>query len=291
MTMKKVQKILLGIVVVLLVLIIALVVVVKMYGNQALRVGIEKGSQKALKVDTRLEAITLKIFGGELDIKNFEIDNPQGYEQTTFMKLGHGYVSLDTGSLLDDTVVINQILLEGMEITIEQKLGTSNIKDILNNLPKSDETKPAAEEEGGKGIQVNSVIIRDVQVKANLLPVPGVAKATSVSIPLKEITLDKEDIGPEGKVSMVTLTRKVLLAIAAGIFEQGKDVLPLDMLGDIGGVLNDIGGQAVQQIQGLIEEAGDIGGGILEGAGDVGKSATDAVQGLLNFGRRQEDQE
>lgn len=281
--MKKVQKFLLGIVVVLFVLIIAVAVMIKMYGNQALKAGIEKGSQKALKVDTRLGAISLKIFGGELDMNNFEIDNPEGYEHDTFLKLGHGYVSLDTGSLLDDTIVIKQITLEDIEVVLEQKLGTSNLKDIINNLPKSEpeETEPAEEKtEGGKNVLVNELVIRNVTVKANLLPVPGMAKATTVTIPLDEIRM--ENIGSKEKVDVAALTGKILKAITAGILKKGGDALPIDMIGDIGKQLGEFGGEALKQVQG-------VGEGIIKGGEDIGKSATDAVKGLLDFGKKKEE--
>jgi hypothetical protein len=70
-----------------------------------------------------------------------------------------------------------------------------------------------------------------------------------------------------------------LKAIAGGIAEQGKDILPIDML-------NSIGHQFSEQGQQLIESGKDIGTGLIE---DVGKSATEALKGLNPFQKKEEE--
>lgn len=277
--MNKLQKILMGVVLILFVLIIAAGILIKVYGNEAVRIGIEKASQSALKVKTRLAGVQLSFLGGSLDLHNLEIDNPEGFEHPTFLKLGHGHTALNVGSLLDKTVVIDTVQLENIEIVLEQKGLTSNLKEILNNLPKSEAKEPTAGETKTKNIQIAQLIIRDVKVKANLVPVEGLARASTVSIPLKEIRM--ENIGTAENIDAAQLTAKVIRAIAEGIVDQGKGILPLDMINSFTEELAKQGEALLQTGQQLLEEAGKTGKELLDVPQDIGKKAAEGLKGLI----------
>ncbi|HOK94676.1 MAG TPA: AsmA family protein [Anaerohalosphaeraceae bacterium] len=277
--MNKQQKILTGIVFILFVLIVAAGILIKIYGNEALRIGIEKASQSALQVKTRLAGLQLSLLRGTLDLHNLEIDNPEGFEHPTFLKLGHGHTALNIRSLLDETIVIDRIQLENIEIVLEQKGLTSNLKEILNNLPKSEGQEPKAEEKKSKNIQITQLIIKDVKVKANLVPVEGLARASTVSIPLKEIRM--ENIGTAEKIDAVQLTAMIIRAIAEGIVEQGKGILPLDMINSFTEELSKQGEALLRTGQQLLEEAGKTGKELLDVPQDIGKKAAEGLKGLL----------
>ncbi len=258
------KKILSIIVITLLVLIVAVIILFNVFGDQAIRAGIVAGAQTALKVDVRLENISTALLQGKVELTNLEIDNPEGYQHENFMKLGHAYVALDTGSIFSDTVVIDKIQLDNISVTIEQKGTTSNLQAILDNLPKSEpsdeEAKPETEEtKAGKDLRINTLDINGVEVKAKLLPIPG--RADTVTLKLKPIHM--ENIGTEEKVDAADLTAKIIKAIAGGIAEQGKDLLPLDMVGDIGSELTKQGGQ------------------LLDAGKDLGEEATGMLKGLF----------
>lgn len=277
--MKKIKKILKMVVIVLLALIVVVAILVKLFGNKALKTGIVAGSKTALKVDTRLDSVDLSIMGGNVELKGLEIDNPEGYEHPTFLKLGRGYVKLNTGSLLSDTIVIDSMQFENIEVILEQKIGTSNIKEILNNLPQAEPTEeepdPEAAEKDGKNVQVTEIVIKDVKVKANLLPVEGMTRASTVTIPLKEIRL--ENVGTEEKINVPGLIGEIISAIAAGVFEQGKEILPVDMT------------QITETGKELLKSGQEAGTEILETGKDIGKEATDAIKDLGGLFKKKED--
>lgn len=263
-------------VILLLVLIAIVAVLIKLFGNRAVKIGIEKGSQLALKVDTRLEGVNLAILGGTLDLNNLEIDNPAGYEHPTFLKLGHAHIGLETGSLLSDTIVIDAMQFDNIEVVIEQKGTANNLKEILDNLPKSEPTEePAKEEKTGKNLKIKQLDINGIEVKAKLLPIPG--RADTVTLKINPIHM--ENLGSGEKIDTPALISKILKAIASGIAEQGKDILPMDMI-------NSIGDQLSQQGQKLIESGKEAGTGLIE---NVGKSATDALKGLNPFQKKEEE--
>lgn len=265
--------------VVLLVLCIAVIaLLVHLFGDRALKVGIETAAGKTMKVPVTLDNISLSILGGTLNMNELVVNNPEGYQNPTFLELGHGYVGLKTTSLLSDTIEIEKIQLDNTVLTIEQNGLTSNLKEILNNLPKPEAAQaPAEEAKPGKKLLIKQLDINGVEVKVKLLPIPG--RADTLTLKINPIHL--ENLGSDEKIDTSALVSKVLLAIASGIAEQGKDLLPTDMI-------NSIGDQLSEQGQELIESGKDVGTGLIEGGKDIGKEATEALKGLNPFQKKKD---
>lgn len=270
MAKKRMKKIIVRILIGILVLLLIGVLIFKLYGNRLVRTAIIFGTEKALQVDVRLENIDLRVVGGKVDLKNMEIDNPEGYTHPTFLKMGRAYMDLGVLSLMSDTVEIEKVQLDEMHLVIEQKGKTNNLKEILNNLPQSEPTEAESEpvEEGtGKNVRITVLEINTVEVKAKLLPIPG--QADTVTLRIKPIRL--ENLGTDEKIDMAGVTAKILKAISKGIAEQGADVLPTDMIGSIG------------------EELGKQGKALLKGTQDVGKSAADTIKDLGGLFKKKEE--
>jgi len=87
------------------------------------------------------------------------------------------------------------------------------------------------------------------------------------------------DIGSDEEIDVAELTGVILVAIAQGVMEQGKDLLPLDMINNLGDGLLGVS-------QDILQQGTDLGKGVLEGVEDVGRGATEAIRGL--FQRREE---
>nr|CAJ73088.1 hypothetical protein kuste2343 [Candidatus Kuenenia stuttgartiensis] len=87
------------------------------------------------------------------------------------------------------------------------------------------------------------------------------------------------NLGTNEDINVAKLTDIILETIARSVMEQGKGLLPLDMINDIGKGVLGVGTE-------LFQHGTGVGKGILEGAGDVGKGATDAIRGI--FQRKKE---
>ena len=275
----KATKILSTIVIVLVVLVVVIALAVNIFGDQALKAGVETGASKAMKVDVTLNDISLGILAGKLNMNELVVNNPEGYQNPTFIELGHGFVDLNTKSLLSDTIEIDTMQFDNIKLTIEQKGLTSNLKEILNNLPKTESTEeePATEEKAGKKLLIKQLDINGIEVKAKLLPVPG--RADTVTLKINPIHM--ENIGSDEDIDMPKLVTKIILAIAGGIAGQGKDLLPMDMI-------NSIGDQLGEQGKKILEAGQNVGTGIIEGGKDIGKEATDALKGLNPFKKKED---
>ena len=77
--MKKAIKILRIVLLVVLVLIIAIAVLIKVFGNSALKAGIKTAASSTLKVGVDINDINFSILGGSVEFQGLVIDNPPGY--------------------------------------------------------------------------------------------------------------------------------------------------------------------------------------------------------------------
>jgi hypothetical protein len=275
---KKSLKIIYTVAAVIATLLIVAVIAIHLFADNAVKLAVESAGTRALNVGVSVSDVSLSILGGKLGLQNLVINNPPGYKHKRLLELSDAKIAVQTGSLLTDIVNIKDIRLDGVNVVLEQRGVTSNnLQDIMKSLPAK-EKEPA--EPGGKKLHIDNLEITNAQVRVKLLPIPG--KDDTLTLKLAPIKMT--DLGGENDIDTVALARKVLLAIAGGIAEQGVGVLPKEMLGSLASQLDKLEALPAAFLDkgGKLLEAGkDVGGGIIKGAGDAGKGITDGLKGLL----------
>ncbi len=274
----------------LVVLVLAVVLLYIFFGEKSIETAIETGATKAMKVGVELDGVSLKLFKGKAGIYDLVVQNPSGYEHENLMTLDRADIWMDIGSVFKDTVVIKEFTLDGMNLVIEQKGTTNNLKDVINNLPKSEkeakERKKEAGEKAGKKLKIEKLTIKNVKVRADLLPVPG--KATTVTLALDPIVL--EDIGGDNGINSVMLTQKILVAIAGGVTKQGASLLPEDITGSMKDALETtlgVGEDLLKQGGKILEPGKDLGKELEE----TGKDVMEGVKGIFGGKKTKEKEE
>ena len=289
---KKKRSVLRTVVLTVIIVLLVFSLTFEFFGNKAIKVAIEKAGSETLNVAVTLDGITLSPLAGSVKLNNLVVANPEGYANLTLLELGTAEVDLQTTSLLSDTVNIQEIKLDGMVFTIEQKGLTNNLKEILDSLPKKEEApkeepveKPE-KKEGGKKLHIDTLEITNVTVRAKLLPIPG--KKDTVSFPLPPIKIT--DIGGKDKepVDLAGLVKIVLDAISKSVAEHGTDFLPDDITGSIKEVfgnapeqLKKLGEQTLDVTKDVLEKSTDVGKEALDKTMDIGKDATESLKGLF----------
>ncbi len=276
--MKKSLKIIYAIGAVIAVLLIVVVIAINLFADSAVKMAIEKAGSKTLQVGVAVDSVNLSILGGKIGFQNLVIDNPPGYKHEKLLELGQAKIAVQTGSLLSDIVNIKDIRLDGVSVVLEQRgITSNNLQDIMKSLPAK-EAEPS--EPGGKKLHIDNLEITNTQVKVKLLPIPG--KADTLTLKLAPIKMT--DLGGENDIDTGALVRKVLLALAKGIAEQGAGILPDDMLGSLTsqlGKLDALPAAFLDKGGKLLDAGKDVGGGVIKGAGDAGKGITDGIKGLF----------
>ena len=255
--MKSAVKILKRSILFVIVLLVILWAAFYLFGGQILKTGIETAATKALDVGVKVGNVGLSIFRGEVEIKNLVVNNPAGYTHKNLLTLDDGQVTASIGSLLSDTVHIKQIKLDGIELTIEQKVLSNNLQDVIKTVSAKQQKPESEPAKAGKKLHIDKLEITNIHVKAKLLPVPG--KADTVSLTLSPITMT--NLGTDNKLSTVVLVNKILMAIAEGVTKQGAGVLPENIVGTMKSILNktiDIGKTATKESEKVIDTGKDI---------------------------------
>lgn len=310
--MKKVRKVILAAVAAVIILVAAAVIWIDVIAKK----GTEAGATFALGTKTTLNSADIGLVSGRSELQTLQVNNPPGFDTSHFLKLDKAAVAVSLGSLTGDTVEVPEFTLEGIDVNIEKKGGSSNYQVILDNLKKfeskSDTSaeKPAKEETGKKFV-IREILIKNVTAHVKLAPLPEVA----INVP--EIRLKNVGTGSDKGVMIAELTNALLKAIMMAIAEQGGNLLPKEILGElntalaglaplkdigatlavnIGGTLKDIGGQAGQAVQAVTEEASKAVQGAADQAAktvqaatqeasktveDAAKKATDDVAGKI----------
>jgi hypothetical protein len=283
--MKKSLKIIYTVMAVFAILLIIAVIAVNLFADGAVKVAIETAGTKALSVGVTVDNVDLSILGGRLEFRNLVIDNPPGYKHERLLELGRAKIAVQTGSLLSDIVNIKDIRLDGVNVVLEQRgISGNNLQDIMKSLPAK-EKEPA--EPGGKKLHIDKLEITNTQVKVKLLPVPGKVD----TLPLKLAPIKMTDLGGDNDIDTAALARKVLLAIAGGIAEQGTGILPKEMLGSLASQLDKLGALPAAFLDKggkLLDVGKDVGGDTIKSAGDATKGITDGIKGLF---KSKEDRE
>lgn len=268
--MKILRKLFITIPLIIVVLLIGAVVLIGLFADRAVKLGIEKGGSAELTVAVKVGDADLSIFGGKLALRDLIIENPQGYKNENLLELETGSVGVNIRSLLSDTVKINHITLDGAVVVLEQKdLLHNNIKDILQAMPKDPEVEGQTAG-GAKRLHIDRLVVTNTTVRVTL---PGRIDF----IPFKLEPIEETDLGSDSKLTTARLTVKILLAIFRGITEQGKGILPDNLLNGISGALGETFEAGIE----AIKEGAETGKKLLEGVEDTGKKLGEGLQGLL----------
>ena len=274
--MKKPLKAVRSVLLAILVLVVAAVVLVNLFADRAVKLGIEAAATKALNVGVSVDKARLSILGGKLALQKLVINNPPGYKREKLLELENATIEVDVKSLLSDVVKIRAIKLDGATVVLEQRgISGNNLQDVAKAIP----SEPKAEAPGKK-LHIDKLEMTNITAKVKLLPVPG--KADTMTIPLAPITMT--NLGSDNKLDTAALSGKIFTAIFKGIADKGVGVLPDEMVDAMKTTWStslDIGKDAIKGVA-------DIGKKALKEGADIGKKIGDGIKGLLKPKKEEE---
>ncbi|HOR73636.1 MAG TPA: hypothetical protein PLN70_02060 [Kiritimatiellia bacterium] len=287
--MKKLWKILVGILVVLAIV----AVVLELSLDKVVLKATNAAGPQLLGVPVSLAKADISLFRGKAALGGLHVGNPEGFKTDGLLDLGSVAVRLDNKSLLSDTIVIKEITIDGLVVTYEQGLRGSNLGALIESLSgeeKEAEEKPEAEEKAGEEKPAKKVIIEKLSITGSRLnfSLTGAAALTgggAVPIPLPPITLTDLGKDKDGATLLETI-QSVLQAIAgaAGSAIGGAGHLLGDGVQAIGGAALDtgkaVGGAAVDAGKAVGGVAADAGKAIGGAAVDAGKAVGDTLKHL-----------
>ncbi len=207
-------------VVVVLALLLSIVLGVGFFGGALIKQAINTAGPRLLGVPVSVQSAVLSPIRGQLKLKGLHVGNPKGYETSGIFDLDSLDIALDTASLFGKVVMIEEIRIQGPQITYERSLHNSNIGQLMDQLAPKKEVpdtpapaKPKAE--GGKKVVIRKLAINGAQVNVSVTALGGHA----MILPLPPIRLT--NIGGDDKrakgVTFVEALSDILGAILHGV--------------------------------------------------------------------------
>jgi len=230
------KKIIIRLFLIVVVLLIAALVAVFFSLNSIVKKGVETLGPQMTKVEVRLGSADISPLSGSGRLKKLFVGNPEGYKTPSAIQIGSVKVAVKIGSVLSDTIVVDEINIQAPEITLEGTLTGNNLSKILDNLNAvAGAEKPKTEASAKKSEK--KFIVKDIQInggKVNVslnMPVLG---GKSLTVPLPPVHL--QDIGKaENGVTSAQLVTAVMKSLLAATTEAATKAIT-----DLGSGLKDV---------------------------------------------------
>jgi uncharacterized protein involved in outer membrane biogenesis len=235
MKIRKLVKISIWSAVGLVVLVVGAGVVLYMNLNSIVRRVIETQATSSLNLATKLSAVDVGLFGGNLKMTQLQIGSPNGFKALELFDLSQGSVSVTYGEMRKQPIHIKQIVLDRPKIVVEMSNLKFNIQAAMDGLPKSEPSNQPPMKLIIDELQVNNATV-------SFLPgLPGLSSEMKIPIPSLTLkNLGNADGAQNGeaisKVAMMAIT-----AIAGKAAEAGG--LPSDLNKAMSGMLANVSGQ------------------------------------------------
>lgn len=261
--MKALKYSLLGLLLVLVVAVVGLF----LYLEPLVKTTVNTVGTKIVGTQVNLDGFRFAPFVGEAEITGLRVANPEGYKTPNLINLGRIFVKVDVKSLLTNTIVVDEVSVNGIELTYEMPdLSTSNVMQIQQNIAKNTassnvaepvktEVETVAEETPAEAKPAKNVIIKKVVVDGGALNAMTPLQQDTLTLNMPAIEIN--GIGEQGdklniQETVTTIFNKILFnatSVVSKALLNTKDAV------------NDLANKAVDEAK---NKVGDEIGGLLD---------------------------
>lgn len=275
--MKKLVKLLVGVVVVVVVLLLGAILTLPLTIGPIVKTAASVGGPKVLGVPVSVGDVKLRPLAGDLIISKVKVGNPQGYSDKDAFAVENIEIGLKMSSLMGDTLVIRKIQIDAPAISFESKDGKSNFDAMMANAKQAEaaEKKEPGEKKEGKKVVIEEFTLNNARVSF----ASGLTMGKALTIPVPSVTV--RDIGKgSGGASAAEAVTEVLNAIMAGLSQAATGSVGAvgDLLKGAGGAAGGAAKGATEALKGVTGGAQDAAASAVSAAEDAAKSAADAAK-------------
>src|ERR1700677_323949 len=128
------KKIIIRIFAVLVLLVVVALVAVFFSLNSIVKKAVETLGPQMTKVEVRLGSADISPFSGSGKLSKLFVGNPEGFKTPFAVQMDSVKVGVQIGSVMSDTIVINEVNVQSPEITFDGGLSGNNLNKILDNV-------------------------------------------------------------------------------------------------------------------------------------------------------------
>jgi len=177
-------------------------VVLHLWLGTLIKTGVEQVGPTVTRTSVTLKNVDIGLLAGRAQLEGLAVGNPQGFQAPTALKVETARVRIKWGTVLSDRVVIEEITIDGPEVTYEGMLAKSNFGTILDNVQSFSSSGPSPKRGGVPAQPARSaekkILIKELNLTNGRVAVwmgTGVLGNQSLSVPLPDIHL--KDIGKD----------------------------------------------------------------------------------------------
>lgn len=201
------------------------------------KAGIELAGTRALGVATTLDRLKLGLFSGNSTLGGLQLGNPPGYRSEYFLRLDDGALDLSLRNLLNETVEIDRLTLSGIHVNLVREKPGLNCRTIIDHIRKL-QAGDEAKADSGKKFVIHEVVLKDIRVNIDLLPIGG--KLTQLDVPIPELIL--KNVGSEDArgENLTLITATVVRALLEAVIVKAEGMLPPEVVDELGQMLSEL---------------------------------------------------
>ena len=189
--------------------------------DKIVRGGVEKGGSLVLGVPTTLEGASVSLLKGRAALNGLALGSPKGFRAPEMLRVGHARVDMDLWSLRRRELVVNDVLIDGPEITLEFAGGKTNWGVLLQRL----KGEPSAEERASETkMRVDRIVIVNGRVR-----VEGIPFAESMGVPLPRVEIKDLRTADGGALTAGKVLAGVVESLYGAIGSAVKGRVPGDL--------------------------------------------------------------
>ncbi len=161
--------------------------------------GIESTGTEMFKTEVTVESVSVSPFSGSGTIEGLRVKNPEGFDSDYAIVMGSFELTLDVSTVLSDTLIVNNIVINEPAFSVIQKVPENNLRMLMNNIEES--MGEGSSSSTGLVIEKLSIINGKVTVT------PNIGGERSAMVTMGNIEL--ENLGKSGSSSTGQVIRQV----------------------------------------------------------------------------------
>ncbi|MGH7166308.1 MAG: AsmA family protein [Nitrospiraceae bacterium] len=182
--------------------VLVVAVVLHFWLGSLIKTGVEQVGPKVTRTPVTLDKVDIGLLAGRAQLEGLAVGNAQGFQAPSALKVRTVRARIKWRSLLSNQVVIEEITIEGPEVTYEGILSKSNFSTILDNVQAFSSAAPKPKPGGPPAEPARSAerkfLIKELNLTNGHVAVwasTGVAGSQNLSVGLPDNHL--KDIGKD----------------------------------------------------------------------------------------------
>ncbi len=170
----KALKVLVGLVVVVALVIGGSLFWLSSNVNGLVKSVVEDVGSETLKTAVTLGAVDIQLQDGRAQLSGLKVANPEGFAQDYAFQMDDIIVELDLEALLEKTISIKEVTIDGAHVVAEQKGMATNLQALQKNIDSgagqtAEDPSPATQESGSSDVLIKVTLFQFINSSAQLV--------------------------------------------------------------------------------------------------------------------------